>query len=338
VTGALDLSREQILAYRRAAGGLEERVPITAGSLRRAAWAGLTDSVPRAALLSIHARVIGVTPSGWEDPSLVQVWGPRFSAYVVASQDRPVFTLGRLPTDPARRKFAEDLASRLDAFLAGRTMTYGEAGRALGVHPNMLRYAAPTGRVVIRWEGARQPTIRTVPKPEMDPHDARLELVRRYLHILGPGTGDAFCDWAGIRPARGRAMFDELQPENTPVRTPIGERWILTSDEPAFRTPAEPSRAVRLLPTGDAYYLLQGADRELVVPDATHRPELWTPRVWPGALLVNGEVVGTWSRAGAKVTLTAWVKLSKPAREAIEVEAKSLPLPGLPTTISVRWT
>ena len=28
---------------------------------------------------------------------------------------------------------------------------------------------------------------------------------------------------------------------------------------------------------------------------------LWTPRVWPGALLVEGEVVGTWRRAQATV-------------------------------------
>ena len=54
---------------------LDRRLP-TAGSLRRIAWAGLTDSVPRAALLSIHARIEGAEPETWKDPSLVQVWGP----------------------------------------------------------------------------------------------------------------------------------------------------------------------------------------------------------------------------------------------------------------------
>ena len=42
-----------------------------------AVWAGLQDSMPRAALLSIHARMAGTEPESWEDPSLVQVWGPR---------------------------------------------------------------------------------------------------------------------------------------------------------------------------------------------------------------------------------------------------------------------
>src|ERR1051326_3317985 len=95
----LELSRSQILCYRRTIGSLDERLPAGAKSLRRAAWAGLQDSVPRAALLSIHARVEGTSPTTWEHPCLVQLWGPRFNDYVVASKDLAVFSLGRLPAD-----------------------------------------------------------------------------------------------------------------------------------------------------------------------------------------------------------------------------------------------
>ena len=111
-----------------------------------------------------------------------------------------MFTLGRLTDDAAKRHAAEELADQLEAFLDGRRMKFGEAGRGLGRQPNALRYAAPTGRVVMRWDGARQPTIWMVPRPDVDPADARLELVRRYLHVLGPGTAEGFSDWAGIRP------------------------------------------------------------------------------------------------------------------------------------------
>src|ERR671914_17601 len=104
----LDVTRGQILAHRRRVGALDERLPPGTPSLERSAW---------------------------EDPALVQVWGPRFSAYVVAAKDRAVFTLGRLPDDARGRRFAEDLATRLNVFLDGRRMTYREAGRALGVHP-----------------------------------------------------------------------------------------------------------------------------------------------------------------------------------------------------------
>ena len=77
-------------------------------------------------------------------------------------------------------------------------MTDREAGKALGNIGNRLRYAATTGTVVIRWEGARAPTVWTVPPPEIDPRGARLELARRYLHIFGPTTPEAFAEWAGI--------------------------------------------------------------------------------------------------------------------------------------------
>jgi hypothetical protein len=336
-TSRLDLTRLQILAFRRRVGALDERLRRGSRSLRRAAWAGLQDSMPRAALLSIHARVEGAEPTTWEDPSLVQLWGPRFSAYVVAARDVGVFSLGRLPDDADGRRMAEDLAARLHDFLDGTRMTYGQAGRALGEHPNRLRYAAPTGTVLIRWEGARQPTIWTVPPPDIDPGAARRELARRYLHIFGPATPEAFAEWAGIAPRRGMATFDALRRSLTPVRTPIGEAWILTGDEPAFRTAPGSVAPARLLPSGDAYFLLQGDDRELLVPEADRRRALWTSRVWPGALLVEGEIVGTWRRSQDKVTIQTWRRLSRAARDAVEAEASSLPVPGIRGDIVVRW-
>ncbi len=117
--------------------------------------------------------------------------------------------------------------------------------------------------------------------------------------------------------------------ELTPVRTPIGDAWILASDEPAFLASGEGSpAAARLLPSGDTWYLLQGRDRELLVPDAARRGELWTSRVWPGAVLVAGDVVGTWRRAQAKVSISPWRSLSPAERAAVEAEAASMPLPG----------
>src|SRR5947208_7454255 len=141
----LELTRAQILAFRRKVGALDQRLPRGRSSLRRAAWAGLQDSMPRAALLSIHARVEGTGPSTWEDRSLVRLWGQRFNVFVVAARDLAVFSLGTLPDDVKGRKRAEVLATRLHALLGTARLTYGEAGSALGVHPNSLRYAAATG-------------------------------------------------------------------------------------------------------------------------------------------------------------------------------------------------
>lgn len=338
MTAALELTRNQILAFRRDVGSLDRRLPRSAASLRRAATAGLCDSMPRAALLSLHARVDGITPDALDDPGLVQLWGPRFSAYAVAADDVGVFTRGRLAPGGAKRERAERTAEHLAAFLEGRRMPYGEAGRGLGVNHNMLRYAAPTGTVLIEWDGARQPIIWTVPPPEIDDRAARLELARRYLHVLGPGTADGFAQWAGLRGRAAAAVFDELAPSLLAVRTPIGEAWILASDESAFADGGNGSAApARLLPSGDVYYLLWGADRELLVTDPEHRAALWTSRVWPGALLIDGEVAGTWRRSEHAVAIHPWRRLAGGARAAIEAEAASFPLPGIERDVEVRF-
>jgi hypothetical protein len=327
----LDLTRGQILSFRRRVGALEERLPRGPRSLRTAAWAGLQDSMPRAALLSIHARVEGAHPEIWDDDAFVQVWGPRFAVYVVPAGDHALFTLGRHPDDARGRERAEEMATRLNAFLAGR-----RTGKEEGDTGPRLRYATTTGMFLIRWEGARAPRIWTVPRPAIDPLDARRELARRYLHVFGPGTVVSFAKWAGVTAKEARAAWDGL--DLAPVATPIGEEWILAADEASIRQAAAPSTAVRLLPSGDAYWLHHNAvQRAFLVPDARERDALWTPRVWPGALLVAGELAGTWRRAQGDLSIEPWRRLTKADRTAVEEEAASLPLPGLEAPVATRW-
>jgi hypothetical protein len=156
--------------------------------------------------------------------------------------------------------------------------------------------------------------------------------------VFGPTTAGAFARWAGIRPAAARTAFEALAAELTPAHTPVGEALILSRDEASFRAPTTPAAPARLLPSGDAYFLLHGADRDLLVPDADRRGELWTLRVWPGAVLVAGEIVGTWRRADARVTVESWRDLTRAERDSVEDEAHSLPLPGLRGPIVVRWS
>ena len=258
--------------------------------------------MPRAALLSLHARIDGVEPSTWAHPSLAQLWGPRYSTYVVPKRDFALFSLGRLPDGAKARQRAERMAERVNAHLDGARMTDREVAGALGVG-NAIRYAATTGTVAIRWEGARAPIVWTVPAPEIDQAEACRELARRYLHVFGPTTAAGFARWAGI-------------------------------SRRAAETPAAPAR---LLPSGDAYFLLDGAERTLLVPRADQRRRLWTSRVWPGALLVEGEIRGTWRRAQHTVRIDAWSRLSHSTRDSVEAEARSLPLPGVDRPIEVVW-
>jgi len=333
----LALTRRQILAFRRRVGALDERMPWVTESLRLAAWAGLQDSMPRAALLSLHARVESVGPATWEHRSLAQLWGPRYQTYVVPKRDFALFSLGRLPDNAGSRQRAEQIAELLRRHLDSGRMLDRDAGRALGMNSNAFRYAAPTGTVAIRWDGARAPMIWTVPAPGIDPADACRGLARRHLHVFGPTTAAGFARWAGISRRSAAIAFESLEASLLPVRTPLGDEWLLAEDEAAVRADETAAAPARLLPSGDAYFLLDGAERRLLVPQAERRGQLWTSRVWPGALLVEGEIRGTWRRAQHTVRIDTWARLSRAARGAVEAEAGALPIPGVDRPIDVVW-
>lgn len=333
----LRLTRGQILGFRRQVGALDERLPAGEESLRLAAWAGLQDSMPRAALLSLHARVEGMGPASWEHPSLAQLWGPRYHTYVVARRDFALFSLGRLPDSAKGRLRAEQAVELVRSRIDGAPLTHDEVGRGLGIDPNALKYAATTGRIAIRWDGARSPVLSLVEVADVDPAEACCELARRYLHVFGPTTAAAFARWAGIARRQAANAFASLDGALLPVRSPLGDEWLLAEDEPLLREQTTDPAPARLLPSGDAYFLLDGAERELLVPRAERRALLWTPRVWPGAVLVEGEIRGTWRRAQHSVRIEAWGRLSRPQREAVEDEARSLPLP-VERPIEVVWS
>jgi hypothetical protein len=333
----LRIDRRRVLARRLQAGHLHARLPSGRRSLREAAWAGLQDSAPRAGLLSLYARVDGVRLSTWEDRELVQLWGPRRAVYVVSERDRGLFSLGTLPADPEARATIEALAATLRSALAGRRMPVGEATRAAKTAPaNRMKGAGATGTILIRWDGAHEPTMWEVERPAIDLEAARIELARRYLHVLGPGTAAGFARWAGVSRGDGELAFVALAPELLPVRTQSGDAWFLASDEPALREPSIDLSGARLLPSGDAYLLAE--DRELLVPDPEHGRALWpSSNVRPGGLLIRGELAGTWRRAGQKVKAASWRRLSPGERESVEGEAEGFPLPKHLGPVSVTW-
>lgn len=140
---SLELDREQILTYRRRTQSLDERLSPGPDSLRRAASPGLQDSVPRSALHSLYARVEQVPAEALDDPALAQVWGPRYTAFVVPAGEHVPFTLGRLPPKGRTRRRAEELADRLDAHLAGRRGAVRGSGSGAGRAPEQPSVRLP---------------------------------------------------------------------------------------------------------------------------------------------------------------------------------------------------
>lgn len=160
---------------------------------------------------------------------------------------------------------------------------------------------------------------------EPDRTAARAELARRFLHSYGPATAQQFAEWTQRSPRDAKDAFATIADELVEVTVDGRPAWLLRRDEEAFASPPQP-RGARLLPVQDPY--LQQRDRATLLPQEPARRRLWQPVRGPGGVLVDGEVVGTWrsrtARARLEVTIDAFARLSRQAREALDAEAERL--------------
>jgi hypothetical protein len=318
----LHVSRTQAVNYRLAVNNLSRRLP--ARSYVKAAYVGLQDTAPRDALLGMHARVAACEPSAWEHPRLIQTYSPRAAVYVLPRDDFGVFTVGRLPRDPAERQALEDRAERVCRELAGQSRPTA----ALAGH----REICATGRLEVRWT-TRACHVRERPRPSIDPETARLELCRRHIHAFGPTTPATFAWWAGVSAQEAQHSFDVITPELVPVDYDGHQAWILAADEMTTVT-AEPMHGVRFLVASDLR--LFGQDRKrLFVGPGLHQHTPLHDTFHPGGLLINGSIAGAWGRRAGKVMVKAFGPLPADLRRAIREEAESMPIPGAAVTMSL---
>ena len=329
---ALVVDRGRAIAYRLRANRLDRR--LSPGSLAAAACFGLQDTIPRAALLSLHARVAACPPDAWEDPSLVQVWSPRSAVHVVPAADRGVFTLGRFPRDPAQAAAVRAAAAQV-ARLLEHPRRKTELMRELGLARrafHALFAATIAGTVAIRWD-TRDTIVRAVPAPEIEIEDARLELCRRHLHAFGPSTPRAFAWWAGIAPEDAATTWRALAPAVVSVQLEGTAAWILAEDEAALRT-AAPVAGVRFLPAEELKLFGQDRSGRFAGPTTrTTAPPFDTHH--PGGLLVNGELAGAWGRRGGRVDVRPARPLAPATRMLMEHEVGAMPIPGVRTVLTI---
>lgn len=170
--------------------------------------------------------------------------------------------------------------------------------------------------------GTSPPVLRGIPgwRGPAKQVPAHLDVVRATLHLLGPSTPKLV---AGYLDAPVKEVT-ERWPEDVEQVDVDGQALDVLSGDAAALRDAPRARGVLLLGPYDLF--LQGRDRELVVPDAKARTELWKPIGRPGGLLVDGEVVGTWRpRAKDKklqVAVEVWSGAAVP--EGVEEQAERL--------------
>lgn len=164
-------------------------------------------------------------------------------------------------------------------------------------------------------------TVATPPAGRAVPD--HLDVVRAYLRLLGPARPGDVAAYLDAPVADVARRWSDLAEELVEVDVEGERRWALADDGVA---PSGRTGVVRLL--GPFDLLLQGRDRELVVPDPAGRAALWPVLGRPGAVVLDGEVVGVWRPRAAgrrlRVQVTPWVPWPAGVERAVDAEAERL--------------
>ena len=302
---------------------------LAAGSFAEAAWGGLQDSIPRAGIVSLHARVAGVQPDSWEDGSLVQIWFRGGADYIVPRAEVGVFTLGCYPRNEIDALELERLADDVERLTSGQMTDVRAVDEAVGGDRRvLLKRTSATGRVHIRWDASRI-WLASTPRPNMDVEDARRELARRFLHWFGPSRVDGLARWTGVPPRDAKATWAAIEGDVVEVEVGGERGFVLAPDVDAIRH-ARPVEGVRLLPIDDPFTKY---DKELLVADPSLRRRVLpgvgeSPGYAPGAILLDGVIVGAWQRQQRRFRIHPFRSLSRSIRAAIEAEAVAFPIAG----------
>lgn len=136
--------------------------------------------------------------------------------------------------------------------------------------------------------GTSPPVLERSPSyAAVDAWDPRHDVVRGYLHLLGPATPKHVAGFLDAPLADVRAHWPDDAVE---VHVDGERRWLLRDDVGLLGPAPE---LVRLLGPYDLY-LQAVKDRELLLADPARRKGLFPVIGRPGAVLSGGEVVGTW--------------------------------------------
>ncbi|WP_262286232.1 winged helix DNA-binding domain-containing protein [Micromonospora sp. MA102] len=232
----------------------------------------------------------------------------------------------------------DEVAARMRAVVTGPMVKGDVSGRLAEVMPEpYLRFCRPCDATHLYEMPFRLAAVRaglelrldTSPpvlhrirgfKKAVAPGD-RFDLIRAYLRLLGPATPKQVADYldAPVKEVKARWPEDVIE-----VLVDGEARSLLAADEQALES--ADATATRLLGPFDLF--LQAKDRATLVPDPARAKELWPVLGRPGAVLVDGQLVGTWrprkSGRTMKLAIQPWQKLPAATRDTIVEQAERL--------------
>jgi hypothetical protein len=314
---------------------------------------GVQDTGPDGGLWALALR--GVDVAALTGDELVTVWTIRGAPHLYRRADLPGVAAATAPfsdADAGKRIFdaskplkaagisnleALDTVAAAMRSVVTAPMVKGEmSGRLTALLPEpYLRFCRPCDathvfempfrlaalRAGLELEpGTSPPVLRPVPgltaAETVPPH---LDVVRGQLRLLGPATPKLVAGYldAPVKDVQAR------WPEDAVEVTVDGERrWLLAEDADRLDD-VPPATGVSLLGPFDLF--LQARDRPLLVEDPDRTKALWPVLGRPGAVLVDGEIAGTWRPRKAGSSLTVAVELWAPVpREAVTEAAERL--------------
>ncbi|MET8092761.1 winged helix DNA-binding domain-containing protein [Micromonospora sp. NPDC005220] len=316
---------------------------------------GVQNTGPDGARWALAVR--GVDVSALSDPDMVLLWTVRGAPHLYRRADVAQVAAAVEPfsdADAGKRIYdaakplkaagidnlaaLDEIAARMRAIVTAPTVKGDVSGRlTAGLPEPYLRFCRPCDATHLYEMPFRLAAVRAGLELQLDtsppvlrritgfrkaaaPGD-RFDLIRTYLRLLGPATPKQVADYldAPVKDVKAHWPDDVIE-----VTVGREVRSLLAADEDALES--ADGRATRLLGPYDLF--LQAKDRATLVPDAAHAKELWPVLGRPGAVLVDGELVGTWRPRKSGTTFTVavqpWHRLSDATRKAITAQAERL--------------
>ncbi|MCW2539226.1 MAG: hypothetical protein JWN95_951 [Frankiales bacterium] len=219
-----------------------------------------------------------------------------------------------------------EVSGQLSSMLDEPYLRYCRPCQATHIYEMPFRLAALRAGIELD-AGTSPPVLRLIPrfKPAATV-PRRFDVIRCYLRLLGPATPKtvaAYID-APVKEVSRRWPADAV-----PVTVDGEQRWVLEADADALNdagAPHDGEKPTHLLGPFDMF--LQGKDRSLLVPSTDHAKSLWPVLGRPGAVLLEGDIAGTWRprKSGRALTVNVrlWSKIRAGQRHQIEAASQRL--------------
>jgi len=239
------------------------------------------------------------------------------AAYVAAVQEVAAVLSAVVTAPMSKSKASSEVTARVPASL----VEWCARCEANHVPDALFRAAGRQAQLVLGPEEQRATMLYPTPDHRQEKVDhPRLELLNAHLRVNGPTSRTLFRDWMESGTEATADLWKELG--DALVRVQVdNRRYDLPEalvDE--VKKAPEPDGVV-LVPPNDPY--LRQVDRTLLVPDSERRHQVWRALSGPGALLVDGEVAGTWRYrcSDHEMTITPFDSLAPAQRTKAEKSA-----------------